>query len=130
MNCLKGTISSLDIEKELIIIKIAIKEQIFRVLMLDFNSFDFEGEVDLLFKEHELCFGNLDTKLSVENSFEAKIKRIEKGKLLWQVFFDFMGFELSAIISAEKGHELGIFEGEQKLCFVKANDIILRKSNA
>lgn len=123
-------IQSLNIERELLIIKVDVGGQIFRVLMLDFDSFNFEGEVELIFKEHELCFGNLESKLSIENSFEAKIKRIEKGKLLWQVFFDFKDFELSAIISAEKGDELGIFEGELKLCFVKANDIILRKNNA
>ncbi|HDZ4959523.1 TPA: molybdenum-pterin-binding protein [Campylobacter jejuni] len=88
------------------------------------------ASVELLFKEHELCFSTSKTLLSVENSFLAKITKIKKGKLLYQVFFDFKGNELSGIITKEKALELEICENQEWLCFVKANDIVLRSHSA
>lgn len=85
--------------------------------------------VELLFKEHELCFSASKTLLSVE-VFLAKITKIKKGKLLYQVFFDFKGNELSSIITKEKALELEICENQEWLCFVKANDIVLRSHSA
>ncbi|EFP6590285.1 molybdenum-pterin-binding protein, partial [Campylobacter jejuni] len=88
------------------------------------------ASVELLFKEHELCFSTSKTLLSVENSFLAKITKIKKGELLYQVFFDFKGNELSSIITKEKALELELCENQKWLCFVKANDIVLRSHNA
>ncbi|EAL4852315.1 molybdenum-pterin-binding protein, partial [Campylobacter jejuni] len=88
------------------------------------------ASVELLFKEHELCFSTSKTLLSVENSFLAKITKIKKGELLYQVFFDFKGNELSSIITKEKALELELCENQEWLCFVKANDIVLRSHSA
>lgn len=66
----------------------------------------------------------------LKNSFLAKITKIKKGELLYQVFFDFKGNELSSIITKEKALELEICENQEWLCFVKANDIVLRSHSA
>ncbi|HDZ4980562.1 TPA: molybdenum-pterin-binding protein [Campylobacter jejuni] len=130
MNLIKGQICELLNQEDIVIVKILSKEVIFSVLMLELKSLEnlkIGVSVELLFKEHELCFSASKTLLSVENSFLAKIK---KGKLLYQVFFDFKGNELSSIITKEKALELEICENQEWLCFVKANDIVLRSHSA
>ncbi|EPO3813035.1 TOBE domain-containing protein [Campylobacter jejuni] len=130
MNLIKGQICELLNQEDIVIVKILSKEVIFSVLMLELKSLENLKSVELLFKEHELCFSASKTLLSVENSFLAKITKIKKGKLLYQVFFDFKGNELSSIITKEKALELEICENQEWLCFVKANDIVLRSHSA
>ncbi len=129
MNALNGKVIELLNEDEIVIIKISIKEQIFSVLMLDLNSLKelkIDTKIQMLFKEHELGFATPNSILSVENSFIAKIKSIKKGKMLYHIFFDFKGDEISSIITKEKALELSLKEGQEWLCFVKANEIILK----
>ncbi|EKE8956772.1 molybdenum-pterin-binding protein [Campylobacter jejuni] len=129
MNLIKGQICELLNQEDIVIVKILSKEVIFNVLMLELKSLEnlkIGASVELLFKEHELCFSTSKTLLSVENSFLAKIK----GELLYQVFFDFKGNELSSIITKEKALELELCENQEWLCFVKANDIVLRSHSA
>lgn len=129
MNALNGKVVELLNEDEIVIVKISVKEQIFSVLMLDLNSLQdlkINSSIEVLFKEHELSFALPNSILSVENSFIAKIKNIKKGKMLYHIFFDFKGDEISSIITKEKALELGLKEGQEWLCFVKANEIILR----
>lgn len=129
MNILNGKIIELLNEGEIVIVKISIKEQIFKVLMLDLHSLqDLEigTKIQVLFKEHELGFALPHSILSVENSFLARIKSIKKGKILYHIFFNFKGDEISSIITKEKALELKLEEGQEWLCFVKENDIILK----
>ncbi|EPB0750426.1 molybdopterin-binding protein [Campylobacter jejuni] len=133
MNLIKGQICELLNQEDIVIVKILSKEMIFSVLMLELKSLEnlkIGVSVELLFKEHELCFSASKTLLSVENSFLAKITKIKKGELLYQVFFDFKGNELSSIITKEKALELEICKNQEWLCFVKANDIVLRSHSA
>ena len=133
MNLIKGQICELLNQEDIVIVKILSKEVIFNVLMLELKSLEnlkIGVSVELLFKEHELCFSASKTLLSVENSFLAKITKSKKGELLYQVFFDFKGNELSSIITKEKALELEICKNQEWLCFVKANDIVLRSHSA
>ncbi|EJD2731972.1 molybdenum-pterin-binding protein [Campylobacter jejuni] len=133
MNLIKGQICELLNQEDIVIVKILSKEVIFSVLMLELKSLEnlkIGVSVELLFKENELCFSASKTLLSVENSFLAKITKIKKGELLYQVFFDFKGNELSSIITKEKALELEICKNQEWLCFVKANDIVLRSHSA
>ncbi|EDO6931636.1 molybdenum-pterin-binding protein, partial [Campylobacter coli] len=109
MNILNGKIIELLNEGEIVIVKISIKEQIFKVLMLDLHSLQdlkIGTKIQVLFKEHELGFTLPHSILSVENSFLARIKSIKKGKILYHIFFDFEGDEISSIITKEKALEL------------------------
>ena len=129
MNILNGKIIELLNEGEIVIVKISIKEQIFKVLMLDLHSLQdlkIGTKIQVLFKEHELGFTLPHSILSVENSFLARIKSIKKGKILYHIFFDFECDEISSIITKEKALELKLEEGQEWLCFVKENDIILK----
>lgn len=129
MNILNGKIIELLNEGEIVIVKISIKEHIFKVLMLDLHSLQdlkIGTKIQVLFKEHELGFALPHSILSVENSFLARIKSIKKGKILYYIFFDFEGDEISSIIAKEKALELKLEEGQEWLCFVKENDIILK----
>ncbi|HEB9320998.1 TPA: molybdenum-pterin-binding protein [Campylobacter coli] len=129
MNILNGKIIELLNEGEIVIVKISIKEQIFKVLMLDLHSLQdlkIGTKIQVLFKEHELGFALPHSILSVENSFLARIKSIKKGKILYHIFFNFKGDEISSIITKEKALELKLEEGQEWLCFVKENDIILK----
>ncbi len=129
MNVLKGKITELLSEGDIVFVKICVKGRIFSVLILVLSSLphlEVGKEVQLLFKEHELAFLSLNSKTSVENTFKARISKLTKGKLLWELEFDFKGVKLYSIISAEQGEALGLKTGQIWLCFVKANDIILR----
>lgn len=89
MNLIKGQICELLNQEDIVIVKILSKEVIFSVLMLELKSLEnlkISASVELLFKEHKLCFSTSKTLLSVENSFLAKITKIKKGELLYQVF--------------------------------------------
>ncbi|EFC32026.1 molybdenum-pterin-binding protein [Campylobacter jejuni] len=133
MNLIKGQICELLNQEDIVIVKIVSKEVVFSVLMLELKSLEnlkIGANVELLFKEHELCFSAAKSLLSVENSFLAKITRIKKGALLYHVFFNFKGSELSSIITKEKALDLEICENQEWLCFVKANDIVLRNNHA
>ena len=130
MNILKGFAASLRSEGDVLSVQVDVEGVEFSVLMLDFSSFDFDGELELIFKEHELSFTNLNAGLSVENHFEAEILSIKKGQILWHIIFKFKDYELGSIIDAKRGEELDLKQGQRKLCFVKANDITLRKMNA
>ena len=133
MNLLKGKIHEFVNQEDIVIVKILCQDEIFSVLMLDLKSLTdlkIGAKVELLFKEHELCFTLPNSFLSVENSFLARIDKIKKGKLLYHIFFDFKGNELSSIITQEKALELQIHENQEWLCFVKANDIILKTIHA
>ncbi|ENN8732933.1 TOBE domain-containing protein [Campylobacter jejuni] len=129
MNILNGKIIELLNEGEIVIVKISIKEHIFKVLMLDLHSLQdlkIGTKIQVLFKEHELGFALPHSILSVENSFLARIKSIKKGKILYHIFFDFEDDEISSIITKEKALELKLEKGQEWLCFVKENDIILK----
>ncbi|KAA6233953.1 molybdenum-pterin-binding protein [Campylobacter sp. LR291e] len=129
MNILVGEVVELCNEGDIVIARLSVNEVVFSVLMIDLLSLDnlaVNNKIEMLFKENELFLADLNSKLSVENTFKAKIIKIVKGKLLWQVFIDFQGLTLSAIVTTKKGEEMVLKEGEEKLCFIKENDITLR----
>lgn len=67
MNLIKGQICELLNQEDIVIVKILSKEVIFSVLMLELKSLEnlkIGVSVELLFKEHELCF-------SKQNSFKC-----------------------------------------------------------
>lgn len=83
MNILNGKIIELLNEGEIVIVKISIKEQIFKVLMLDLHSLQdlkIGTKIQVLFKEHELGFTLPHSILSVENSFLQGLKVSKKAK--------------------------------------------------
>lgn len=133
MNILNATALSFESEESIIKLKLCIETTNFSVLMLDIASLaglQFPSKVELLFKEEELMFADLNSQVSVENNFIAKVIKLKKGKILWQVSFDFKGQILNAIISATKGKEMELCENDEKLCFVKPSDIVLRVLHA
>ncbi len=104
MNILNGKIIELLNEGEIVIVKISIKEHIFKVLMLDLHSLQdlkIGTKIQVLFKEHELGFALPHSILSVENSFLARIKSIKRANSI-SYLFDFEGDEISSIIAKEK----------------------------
>lgn len=89
MNLIKGQICELLNQEDIVIVKILSKEVIFSVLMLELKSLEnlkIGVSVELLFKEHELCFSASKTLLSVENSFLAKITKIKKANFCIRYF--------------------------------------------
>lgn len=131
MNILKGKVCEVNYQDDLILVKINCENEIFKVLMLaPFKELKLDQEIQMLFKEHELCFASLNSNLSVENSFKAKISKIKEGKLLYHIFFKFHDQKLSSLITKEKALELKLCQNQEWLCFIKANDIILRTNNA
>lgn len=75
MNLIKGQICELLNQEDIVIVKILSKEVIFSILMLELKYLEnlkIGASVELLFKEHELCFSTSKTLLSVENSFLAE----------------------------------------------------------
>ncbi|MBZ7927893.1 molybdenum-pterin-binding protein [Campylobacter sp. RM10532] len=131
MNILKGKVCDLIYQDDLILVKINCEDEIFQVLMLSpFKELKLDQEIQMLFKEHELCFATLNSSLSVENSFKAKISKIKEGKLLYHVFFKFHDQKISSLITKEKALELKLCQNQEWLCFIKSNDIILRTDYA
>lgn len=126
MNALLGEVVSFDEADAISLVRVKTALGDFSVLMLNFSKSlcaKKGGEVELLFKENELSLALKGAKTSVDNSFESKIISIDKGKMLWQVFLE---SNLSAIISAKAGETLNLRANDEVVCFVKADDIIIK----
>ena len=54
------------------------------------------------------------------------IKNVNQDKCIYRIFFGFEDDEISSIITKEKALELKLEKGQEWLCFVKENDIILK----
>jgi len=129
VNVLKGKLLGFESKEDIVLAFIECEGEIFHIFMLDAETISGlkpPCELEMLFKENELCFSEIHNSLSVENTFVARIVHIKKGELFWNVSFDFKGKILNSLISAKKGEALKLYEEDLKLCFIKADAIVLR----
>ncbi|MGD9655518.1 MAG: molybdopterin-binding protein, partial [Sulfuricurvum sp.] len=83
--------------------------------------------MEILFKETEVLLATKESLVSASNAFVSKVKRIEKGKILSEVTFDFAGEEVCSLITSASLERLEVAEGKELLWFVKANEITLQR---
>lgn len=125
MNTILGEIVGFKQKDEISLLSVKTPLGEFDVLMLDFSTLKAQKgtKIQLLFKENELNLARKGAKIGIENIFESKIVKIQKGEILWQLFLE---HGLSSIMSAKSGKRLSLRENDEVLCFVKADDIIIK----
>lgn len=125
MNVLLGEIVGFKQKDEISLLSVKTPLGEFDVLMLDFSTLKAQkgAKIQLLFKENELNLARKGAKIGVENIFESKIIKMQKGEILWQIFLE---HGLSSIMSAKSATKLALRENDEVLCFVKADDIIIK----
>lgn len=127
MNILKGTIQAIRTQGELSHVSLCVQGETCGVLMLNAPSFAQIGNlVALLFKETEVLLASPTSLVSASMAFVSPITRILKGQLLWQVFLDFKGTEISAIITKQAGKVLDLKPSVACLWLVQGYDITLK----
>jgi molybdopterin-binding protein len=130
MNRLHAKLESYESEGELSRAVLNFKGKRLYSLLIDIESMGAicEGEaMEILFKETEVLLATKESLVSASNAFVSKVKRIEKGKILSEVTFDFEGEEVCSLITSASLERLGVTEEKEFLWFVKANEITLQK---
>lgn len=125
MNTLLGEIVGFKQKDEISLLSVKTPLGEFDALMLDFSTLKAQkdAKIQLLFKENELNLARKGAKIGVENIFESKIVKMQKGEILWQIFLE---HGLSSLMSAKSAKRLALRENDEVLCFVKADDIIIK----
>ncbi|MGD9718944.1 MAG: molybdopterin-binding protein [Sulfurimonadaceae bacterium] len=130
MNRLHAKLESYESEGELSRVVLECRGRRFYSLVIDIDSLgDLHGgeAMEILFKETEVLLATKESLVSASNAFVSKVKRIEKGKILSEVTFDFAGDEVCSLITSASLERLEVAEGKELLWFVKANEITLQR---
>ena len=133
MNCLIGKIVNIETEGTLSIVQINVSETIFKSVIIETEEtadyLKMDNTVKLLFKETEVIIGKelLKEKISLQNQFVCKMERIERGKLLSQIYLKNDALKLSSIITSNSVDRLGLKEGASAVAMIKTNEIMLAK---
>ena len=129
MNRLKGQISGLKTFEDLTLLKIDVVNTVVKSIIIDDSiesQFSVGKSVEILFKETELIISKNNTDLiSLQNQFECIITALNKGELLSQISLDFMGQNLSSIITTHSVGKLNLEEGDKVTALVKTNEIMV-----
>ena len=130
MNRLHAKLLSFESEGELSRVVLECRGKKFTSLVIDIDSLGGleSGEaMEILFKETEVLLATKESLVSASNAFVSKVKRVQKGKILSEVTFDFEGEEVCSLITSASLERLGVTEEKEFLWFVKANEITLQK---
>lgn len=130
MNVLQGTIKHIQTVNELSRVEIDLHGRSFVSLVIDIDSFGtiaVGNAVTLLFKEAEVLIGTKASTVSASNAFVSVVKKINQGKILSEVIFDFEGVEIISLITTSSLQRLQIEAGKEFLWFIKANEVTLQK---
>lgn len=83
-------------------------------------------QVTLLFKETEVSLAkNLTGLISLRNRLQAKVKHIERGKILSAVTLDYQNYSLVSVITTRGMDRLQLEVGDQVEALIKANEVVL-----
>jgi len=130
MNKLQGKILQNTCSKGICLVEVKVNAVLFDVFVLDQTEkeeiFTKDQKVTLLFNETDLILSkDKSANNSVENEFQARVEYINKGTILSEVFLNFEGNKISAIVSTEKIKELSLTEGSALFGLVKASNILI-----
>lgn len=130
MNKIEAEIVDIKREKDVASIKLSDKyENIFSVLMLDFNNQDIDIglKCNIIFKESEVMIAHKSSaKISARNKFISKVASIEEDSIFARIIFDFNDLRIQSLITKEAKEELNIHSGDDFIWFVKSNELMLQ----
>lgn len=130
MNRLKTKVKDIECEGELAKVTLSFADIEFTSLVIDIESsmnLHKSQEVNILFKEMEVLIANKEASVSASNAFVSKISKIEKGKLISKIVFDFYDQKIVSIITTASLQRLNLAQDLDFLWFVKANEITLQR---
>ncbi len=131
MNRFKGQISDIQVSDDLSIVSVRMSQQIvLKAIVIETpqtaSYLLVNHSIDVLFKETEvvICLPQC-TAISLQNRIPARMKKIQSGQLLSQLFLDTEMGEVVSIISTNSVEKLGLAIGSDVVAMIKLNEMML-----
>ncbi len=132
MNKLEGIIIHITSQDDLSLIDLKVDNDLFTTILINSDDIDYlktDNKVFILFKETEVSIAkNLSGILSIRNKMRAKVKEIEKGKILTKVVLDYKDKSIISIITTRAVNELDLQIGDEVDALVKTNEVSIMKA--
>jgi molybdate transport system regulatory protein len=133
MNQLKATITAIESAGDISLVSLAAAGESFSSLVIDTPAtaayLQPGKEIVMVFKETEMSIGkSLAGGLSLRNRFPARVRQIEAGTILSNIYLDFKGIPLQAVITSRSVADLQLTVGDEVVGLVKSNEISLTES--
>lgn len=129
MNRLRGIVTAVESAGHILLVDVAVNGDEFSALLLEAAGgprLRPGAEVTLLFKETEVSLAkNLSGLISLRNRIPARVRALEKGKVLTQVTLDYRGNAIVSVITTRSAERLEIKVGDQVEGLVKANEMTI-----
>lgn len=129
MNRLHGIITAVESAGHIVLVDVAVNSEIFSAILLE--AADGErlrpgAEVTLLFKETEVSLAkNLSGLISLRNRIPARVRAVEKGKVLAKITLDYRGNDIVSVVTTRSAERLDLQAGDQVEGLVKANEMTI-----
>lgn len=129
MNRLRGTITAVESAGHVQLVDVTVDAETFSAILLETADGDRlrpGAEVTLLFKETEVSLAkNLSGLISLRNRIPARVRAVEKGKVLASITLDYRGNDIVSVITARSAERLDLKAGDEVEGLVKANEMTI-----
>ena len=132
MNTLTGKIIKIQSNEGISLIDINIGEDEFSSLIIDSEAtkkyIKVGNNINMLFKETEISLKNYHDKLIKRNNkFIAKVKSIDKGKILSDIELEYKNQQLRVITLTRYLNELNLQVNKKAVMLLRPQEILLSK---
>jgi len=130
MNTLRGTISSIETEGNISLVKVQVGDSKLTSVIIETPqsaTYLFEGnELNVLFKETEVVIGKgEEISISLQNRLECIVQNIEVGALLGKLTLQHPKGIIRSVITANAIRQLNIKVGDEVMALIKTNEVML-----
>lgn len=130
MNILQGTISSVQTDGQLSLVKVSVNNTVWSAIVIDtpqtLHYLKENTPVKLVFKETEVIISKDNPgNISLQNQVNGKVTVLDKQPLLCKVTMQTDVGKIVSIITANATDQLHLAEGSQVTAMVKTNEIMI-----
>lgn len=127
MNRIRGTIVGVESAGHVRLVDVDADGDRFSAIMLEAGSHLQPGTaVTLAFKETEVSLAkDLSGLISLRNRIPARVRAIEKGRVLARVVLDYRGEDLVSVITTRSAERMNLQVGDAVEALVKANEMTI-----
>lgn len=128
MNKIPATIQNIVTEDSLSIAQLSYAGYNFRMMSLSLSDLKLGDKVILSVKPTSVAVGkNFNGIVSYSNQYNAKIIKVDNGKLLTSLKLDFEGIIIESIITLESSKKMELKENDEVIFFIKASDLFINE---
>lgn len=130
MNTLQGTISSVQTDGQLSLVKVSINNSLWSAIVIDtpqtLPHLQKDAPVKLVFKETEVIIGkDHPGNISLQNQVTGTVTALDKQPLLCKVSMHTECGNMVSVITTNAANQLNLTEGAEITAMVKTNEIMI-----